>query len=441
MTKRIAIATIGTQGDVQPYVALACALQKRGYSVVVGAPDDFEDMVTGYGLEFHSLGDKIQEFLAQSRFEKAMSQSMLVNAPSLLRQGQKIVDTAARLSWDMSQGADALILNMNTSFGIDIAEALDIPAIMSALQPLNSTSEFPLCAYYGPSLGRAFNRATYTVTTMQQIYYNLPRNRLRRELMGLEPRKKGGFFKDTDGVNLTTLNAYSEHVSPRPRDWPKSAIVTGYWMLPDNTGWQPDAAFQNFLDAGEAPIYIGFGSMPFGAERNTEILREAMQLWGGRAVVARGWGGINPKDLPSSVFAIHKAPHDQLFKYVQGVVHHGGAGTTTAGLHHGRPTFVVPQTVDQPFWGRRVYELGCGPKPVRLRKLTPELLADALDRLSSDPSYRDNAEALARRLNDEDGCAKAIRVIERVMDNYAPRALRVPVTKTRPRRARVGTGR
>src|SRR5690606_269823 len=81
MTKRIAIATIGTQGDVQPYVALACALQKRGYSVVVGAPDDFEDMVTGHGLEFHSLGDKIQEFLAQSRFEKAMSQSMLVNAP------------------------------------------------------------------------------------------------------------------------------------------------------------------------------------------------------------------------------------------------------------------------------------------------------------------------------------------------------------------------
>lgn len=421
MTKRIAIATIGTQGDVQPYVALACALRDRGYSVVVGAPDDFVEMITGHGLEFHSLGDKIQEFLKQSQFEKAMSKNMLVNAPALLRQGQKIVDTAARLSWDMCQGADAIILNMNTSFGIDIAEALDIPAIMAALQPLNTTSEFPLCAYYGPSLGRAFNRVTYTAMTVQQIYYNLPRNRLRRELMGLEPRKKGGFFKNTDGQNLTTLYPYSAHVSPRPRDWPKSAIVTGYWMLPDNTGWEPDDAFKAFLAQGDAPIYIGFGSMPFGADRNTEILKEAMRQWGGRAVVARGWGGINPDDLPSSVYAIHKAPHDQLFKYVKGVIHHGGAGTTAAGLHLGRPTFIVPQTVDQPFWGRRVYDLGYGPKPVRLRKLTPELLADALHQLATNQSYAENAAALAEKLQAEDGADKAIKVIERVIANYLPR--------------------
>ncbi|GGA51308.1 glycosyltransferase [Pelagibacterium lentulum] len=418
MSKRIAIATIGTQGDVQPYVALARALKARGYSVVVGAPDDFEDMVTSHDLEFASLGSRIQEFLTQTRFEKAMSENMLVNMPSLLRQGQQLVDTAARLSWDMAQGADAIIVNMNTSFGIDIAEALDIPSIMSALQPLNSTSEFPLCAYYGPSFGRAFNRVTYTAMTVQQIYYNLPRNKLRRELMGLEPRKKGGFFKDTDGTNLTTLYAYSAHVSPRPRDWPKNAIVSGYWMLPDNTGWQPDAAFKAFLAQGDAPIYIGFGSMPFGAERNTEILKEAMRLWGGRAVVARGWGGINPDDLPPSIFAIQKAPHDQLFKHVKGVVHHGGAGTTAAGLHLGLPTFIVPQAVDQPFWGRRIYELGCGPKPVRLRKLTPELLAEALRALDTNAGYARNAQILGEKLRAEDGTANAIKVIERVMANY-----------------------
>lgn len=418
MSKRIAIATIGTQGDVQPYVALASALKARGYSVVVGAPDDFEDMVTSHDLEFASLGSRIQEFLTQTRFEKAMSENMLVNMPSLLRQGQQLVDTAARLSWDMAQGADAIIVNMNTSFGIDIAEALDIPSIMSALQPLNSTSEFPLCAYYGPSFGRAFNRVTYTAMTVQQIYYNLPRNKLRRELMGLEPRKKGGFFKDTDGTNLTTLYAYSAHVSPRPRDWPKNAMVSGYWMLPDNTGWQPDEAFKSFLAQGDAPIYIGFGSMPFGAERNTEILKEAMRLWGGRAVVARGWGGINPNDLPPSIFAIQKAPHDQLFKHVKGVVHHGGAGTTAAGLHLGLPTFVVPQAVDQPFWGRRIYELGCGPKPVRLRKLTPELLAEALRALDTNAGYARNAQILGEKLRAEDGSANAIKVIERVMANY-----------------------
>jgi sterol 3beta-glucosyltransferase len=421
MVKRIAIATIGTQGDVQPYLALAIALKRRGYSVVLGAPNDFKEMIESYDVEFHTLGGSIQSFLQQSRFENAMSQSMLINGPSLLRQGQQIVDTAARHAWDMSQGADAILLNMNTSFGIDIAEALRIPAIMSALQPLNSTSEFPLCTFYGPNFGKAFNKLSYTAMTVQQIYYNLPRNKLRRELMGLESRKKGGFFRNTDGALLTTLYAYSGHISPRPRDWPKSAIVTGFWQLHDKTDWQPSEAFKAFLAAGEAPVYIGFGSMPFGADRNTQILKEAVKAWGGRAVVARGWGGINPDDLPETIFAIEKAPHDKLFKYVSGVVHHGGAGTTSAGLHAGKPTFVVPQAVDQPYWGRRVYELGCGPKPVRLRKLTPEILADALASLTTNPAYREKAEALSKELHAEDGVARAIKVIERVMSNYVPR--------------------
>jgi sterol 3beta-glucosyltransferase len=424
LVKRIALVTIGTQGDVQPYLALAIALKDRGYSVVLGASEEFEGMVTGYGVEFHSLGPSIQAFLMQSRFENAMSQSMLINGPSLLRQGQQIVDTAARHAWTMCQGADMLILNMNTSFGIDIAEALHVPALMVALQPLNSTSEFPLCIYYGADFGPAFNRLTYTAMTVQQIYYNLPRNKLRRELMGLESRKKGGFFRNTDGTPLTTLYAYSAEISPRPRDWPKSAIVSGYWQLKDRTDWQPSAEFQKFLSEGDAPVYIGFGSMPFGAERNTQILKEAVKQWGGRAVVARGWGGINPSDLPDTIFAIEKAPHDKLFKYVSAVVHHGGAGTTSAGLHLGRPTFVVPQTVDQPYWGRRVYELGCGPKPVRLRKLTPEMLATALADLSTNETYRKNASALAEKLHAENGTEKAIKVIERVMANYVPGAVK-----------------
>lgn len=427
MTKRIAMATIGTQGDVQPYVALARAMQDQGYSVILGTTRDFESMVTGYGIEFWDLGDSIQDFVKQSQFERAMSQSLLVNAPTLLKQGQRIVNQAARAAWDMAQGADCIILNMNTSFSIDIAEALDIPAIVAALQPLNSTSEFPLCIYYGPTFGKTINRLTYSTMTVQQIYYNLPRNKLRRELMGLGPRRNGGFFKDTDGTPLWTLNAYSEILSPRPRDWPKTSVVTGYWMLPDNSGWQPSAEFMEFIEAGPQPIYVGFGSMPFGADRNTDILREAIGIWPGRVVVGRGWGGIKPDELPADrVYVIDRAPHDQLFKYVKAVVHHGGAGTTASGLHLGKPTFIVPQMVDQPYWGRRVHDLGCGPKPVRRRKLTPELLADALSQLDSNADYARNAEKIGEMLRAEDGTGKAIAVIERVMANYIPKGARKP---------------
>lgn len=418
MPKRIAIATIGTQGDVQPYVSLGVALIKKGYEVVLGAPDDFAEMAANYGLEFCPLGSNIQEFLKESRFENAMSQNMLVNAPALLRQGQRIVDRAARQAWQMSQGADAIILNMNTSFGIDIAEALDIPPIMAALQPLNSTSEFPFCAYYGPSFGKAFNKLSYTAMGVSQIYYNLPRNRLRREVMGLKTRRIGGLFRDNDGNRLTTLYAYSDLVSPRPKDWPKKSIVTGYWQLEDNRNWEPSDRFKEFLASGDTPIYVGFGSMPFGAKRNTEILKEAVGKWGGRVVVARGWGGIDPEDLPDNIYAIRRAPHDKLFPLMKAVVHHGGAGTTSAGLHAGRPTFVVPQTVDQPYWGKRVHQLGCGPRPVRLRKLTPDLLAEALNELDTNPDFARNAKIVADKLNAEDGTARAIEVIEDVMEEH-----------------------
>ena len=418
--KRVVFASIGTRGDVQPYLALAVAMKEHGYSVIFGATEEFEQLITSHDIEFHSLGPSIVDFLHESRFEKAMSQSMLVNGPALLSRGQRILDIAARRAWVMAQGADAILLNMNVSFGIDIAEALDIPVIMMALQPLTSTSEFPFCAYDGPDFGKAFNQLTHTFTVFQQAYYDLPRNKLRRELMGLERRKKGGFFKDTKGRHLTTLYAYSPIVSPRPHDWPKPAIVTGYWQLPDNTGWEPSPEFRAFLEAGPAPVYIGFGSMPFGAKRNTEILKEAMALWGGRAVVARGWGGINPEDLPKSVFAFDQAPHDKLFEHVSAVVHHGGAGTTSAGLHAGKPTFVVPQVVDQPYWGRRVHELGCGPEPVRLRRLTPESLAENLRDLTTNPSYAKNAARVAEELKAEDGTGNAIRHVERVMTSYLP---------------------
>lgn len=429
MPKRIAIATIGTQGDVQPYLALAIALKERGYSVVLGTNADFEDFITGYGIEFYGLGTSIQEFLQQSRFENAMSQNMLVNAPALLMDGQKIVTDAARNAWNMAQGADAIILNMNTSFGIDIAEALNIPAIMTALQPLAATKEFPICGYEWPDLGPALNLLSYASMDIQQAYYDLPRDKLRKELMGLGPRKKGGFFKDSNGRNLTTLYAYSPSLSPRPRDWPKTAIVTGFWQLPDNSQWQPSDRFKAFLAKGSKPVYIGFGSMPFGAKRNTSILKEAVAKWGGRAVVSRGWGGINPEDLPDTIYDIAKAPHDQLFKHVAGAVHHGGAGTTAASLHAGLPTFVVSQTFDQPFWGRRVEELGCGPEAARLKKLTPEVLAHKLDALVSNKTYAASAEELSKKLDAEDGPAKAILHIERVMTNFAKQAKTVSKTK------------
>lgn len=427
MGKRVAIAAIGTMGDVQPFVALSVALRKRGFSVVLCTTGDFEEFVTGHGIEFHNLGSDIQAFIRQSQFDNAMSKNLLLYAPGLLRDGQNILKVACRELWAATQGADAIVFHQTTNFAIDIAEALDVPAIMTAFQPINPTGEFPHFAYDGPppdplfnriSLDPLFNRLSYVIQAAQQSYYDFPRDRMRAKLLGLRSRKRSGFAKNSRGERIPALHAYSPTISPRPGDWPDSTIVTGFWRLDDLTDWEPEAAFQKFLAGGEKPIYLGFGSMPWGATRNTEIILKALQLWGGRVVIGRGWGGVRAEDLPASVYSIAKAPHAKLFEHVRAVVHHGGAGTVHTGLHAGKPTFVVPQFFDQPYWGRRVFELGCGPPPVRLRKLTPGILASALDELATDKSYEVAALELRERLMLEDGTGLAVDVIEETISEY-----------------------
>ncbi|HEV7278221.1 MAG TPA: glycosyltransferase [Devosiaceae bacterium] len=427
MGKRIAIAAIGTMGDVQPFVALAIALQRRGHSVVLCTTSDFETFVTDHEIEFHNLGADIQAFIRQSHFDNAMSKSLLLYAPKLLRDGQRILREACRELWVAAQGADAIVFHQTTNFAIDIAEALDVPAIMTAFQPLNPTGEFPHFSYDGPapdplfnriSLDPLFNRLSYVVQAAQQTYYDFPRDRMRAKLLGLRSRKRSGFTKNARGESIPALHAYSPTISPRPGDWPDSTILTGFWRLEDTTNWEPDEAFSAFLAAGEPPIYLGFGSMPWGAARNTEIILKALEIWGGRVVIGRGWGGIRSEDLPPTVYSIGPAPHTKLFQHVKAVVHHGGAGTTYAGLFAGKPTFIVPQFFDQPYWGRRVYELGCGPAPVRLRKLTPGILATALEDLATDASYEAAALDLREKLMHEDGTGLAADVIEETIDAY-----------------------
>jgi len=440
MAKRIAIATIGTLGDVQPFVALALTLRKRGFSVVIGTSSDFEPFITSHGIEFFSLGGDVQAFLRQSQFDSAMTKSAILYAPALLRDGQKILKEAGKRAWLMAQDADAIVFQNNTTFCIDIAEALDIPALVTAFQPLSPTNEFPYFEYgldpvdpllfrfnrepfaKSPAIDPVINKLSYAVQKVQQTYWDMPRDRLRRTL-GLKPKKKQVFATNARGEPLTTLHAYSASISPAPGDWPDSNIITGFWRLDDISGWKPSPAFQEYLSKGEAPIYLGFGSMSFGAQRNTEIISKALKMWGGRAVIGKGWGGVKEESLPETVFVIDRAPHTELFKYVKAVVHHGGAGTTHTGLYAGRPSFAVPQFFDQPYWGRLIYELGLGPQPVRLRKLTPHLLAAALDDLSSTPAYVQAAAALSEKLKLEDGTNRAVDVIEEtIADHGGPKS-------------------
>ena len=411
---RFFLASIGTRGDIQPFVALATALKASGHSVSLAAPDDFQAMAAGYGIDFVPLGIAVRSLLTSAGFEGAMTRNALAHAPALLSEGLRIIDVATRAAWPAAQGADVLVLNMNTFFGIDFAEKLNIPAVMIAPQPLVPTREYPLCIF-GGGFGGVLNKLSYGLMEVQQAYYNLNRNRLRREVLGLGRVRDGRFFRAATGDRLPVLHCFSPSLVPPPADWPDNAFVTGFFELPERVAWTPPDDLRAFLDRGEAPLYIGFGSMPFGGARNTEMILSAIEMWGGRVVLGRGWGGIDPQRLPDTVHLIDDVPHPLLFPLMRAVVHHGGAGTTAAGLRAGRPTFVAPQTVDQPFWAARVHALGCGPEPVPLKKLTSERLAAALADLTSNAAYAVSAADLAKKLAAEGGTARAIEAIDLIL--------------------------
>ena len=157
---------------------------------------------------------------------------------------------------------------------------------------------------------------------------------------------------------------------------------------------------------------MGFGSM--GERRpaeTTALVVEALRQTGRRAVLVTGWGGLDATDLPDNIYAARAIPHSWLFPRVAAVVHHGGAGTTAAGLRAGVPTIVVPFFGDQPFWGRRAADLGVGPQPIPRKKLTAEKLAAALEQALTDGRMQHRAAVLGEQIRAEKGVARAAEII------------------------------
>jgi sterol 3beta-glucosyltransferase len=265
--------------------------------------------------------------------------------------------------------------------------------------------------FFGGAAGR---RAGYRlVNTPATRFGTGPVQRWRREC-GLPPRPRGIDLRhDALGRPVLLLHANSQALLPRPADWPAHAVTTGFWRLPPATVWAPPPALQAFLDAGPPPVYVGFGSMAgCDAEGLARLVIKALALAGLRGVLARGWGGLQAAAVPAHVHLIDEAPHDRLLPLMAAVVHHGGAGTTAAGLLAGRPTVICPFFGDQPFWGRVVHGAGLGPAPIPQRKLTPARLAAAMQQAVGSEAMRNAAAAMGQRLRMEDGVGNAVAQLE-----------------------------
>ena len=397
---RVLLSTIGSRGDVQPLVALALELRAIGQDVRFCVPPDFREWIDALGFSVTPIGPELNK-LSVSRPAPA---TPVILSPE--RKRQMVDDSvstqfetiaAAARDCDAIVGATALQIAAPS-----VAERMGIPYVFVAYCPqvLQSSHHAPILLR---SLGDTPAPPTVDV----------------RDLWARE----GERFNDTFGTQLNMHRAsmglaavtdVRSHIftdrpwlaaDPTLAPWPEPldevVFQPGAWIVPDDRPLAPEV--ETFLDAGEPPIYFGFGSMRAPEDLGRVMIQSARAL-GRRAIVSRGWAEVSLVDDARDCLAIGDVNHSVLFARVAAAVHHGGAGTTTAATAAGVPQIVIPQMYDQPYWAQRVEQLGIGTAHP-LAAPTTDSLTRALERsLRSDVAERARAVAGAVR---RDGAAVA----------------------------------
>jgi sterol 3beta-glucosyltransferase len=416
---RIVIPVTGSRGDVQPYVALGKGFKAAGYEVRVATHLDFAPLVRQHGLDFFAVaGDSRALHNGEAgRRMNAAGRNPFAYVRELVRLREPIMRELVALSAAACRDGDFVVLAPTTLLvGLSAAEKWDLPYCITSFQPTSPSRHLVNCLF--PDIpgwvpGRRLYNYLSHLLAGGSLWASLRPliNGARREVLDLPPFPALGppvaFFEKTP-----TLAGYSPHVIPPPPDWGANIHVTGYWFLDSPAGWEPRADLADFLDSGPPPVCIGFGSMSDGdAAQATEVVCKAVEMTGQRAVLLTGWGALGPSCPSRRVFATDSLPHDWLYPRCSGVVHHGGAGTTGAALRAGVPSLVVPFAGDQFLWGRRVFALGLGPRPIPRWKLSVEALADALRTMANDRAMRRRAAEFGEAIRAEDGVGRAVRLV------------------------------
>lgn len=417
---RIAIHTLGTRGDVQPYVALARGLIQAGYEITLATAARFEPFVRSHGVEFAPLPNDFLDLMDSAVGKAAMAGGFKGWAAGtrLVRVVKPMMRRLLDAQWSAAGGANAIVYHPKALGSVHIAERLGIQAFLALTIPcLTPTRAFPNPMLPVTSLG-PLNAASHRFfIRYANSLFRRPINQWRREVLHLAGSKRDDCL---NGTPVPRLYGYSPAIVPKPSDWDEHSQVTGYWFLDTSEIWQPDPALQRFLEAGPPPVYVGFGSLPTADPRRmTGMVVEALALAGQRGLLASGWGGLSATVNAEHVFALESAPHDRLFPHVSAVVHHGGAGTTAAGLRAGKPTVICPFFGDQPFWGRQVAALGAGPEPIARRRLTSFKLANAIRVAVQDDRLRSRAASLGATIRAEDGVKTAVDLIKSYLSAVA----------------------
>ncbi|PRP73521.1 hypothetical protein PROFUN_02530 [Planoprotostelium fungivorum] len=410
---RITVLLVGTRGDVQPFLALGLGLQRAGHKVKIATHEYHRKFVEERGFEFGKLAGDPKELI------DFMVKNDNVFSVSFLREGltkfAKFIDDLLQSCWEVCKEGDVdlLITNPPAFGGPHVAEKLKIPIMAAFTMPWSRTTEVPH-PFAAQNLfgGPAYNYASYVAVeegTFAPIRGTF--NRFRTQTLGLPPLDVGSGHSILHNRRIPFMYCWSPLLLKKPADWGDHITITGYWFL-DGGKYEPEEKLKKFLAEGKKPIYVGFGSVsvqdPEGLTKTiVKAFEETDQRWGDYKKDA---------EFPDNILCLDNVPHDWLFPQMAAVIHHGGAGTTAAGLRAGVPTLIVPFFGDQYFWAQKVAQLGVGVPAIEVRDLETQLVP-AIRKMTTDEAMRERAKAMGEHIRRQDGVGRAVEFIHREIAN------------------------
>ena len=415
---KIGFFTVGSRGDVQPFVALAKGFAAAGHDVLFVADEGARDLVTPHGIPAHFLRGSVRERLVttsgqptwRGRDPYRLSRGFMQAFADIM--GPWAVEAAEAM-----QGCKLLIMS-NVSFGVGYAIAEKIRAIPceASVLPAATSRYLPSYILLWPSLplpgavrrllSEAANRAAWLGA--RDVV-----NAARRDLGVAEVRWPFGRSRPAFLDAIPKLYGFSPSLVRRPPDWPKNITITGFWHHRPDSAWQPPADLAAFLAAGPKPIYVGFGSRPDPnpTQLQNVVLRSIRRL-GLRAVVSTGWGTMAGTKPTDDLLVIDDVPHEWLFPRVAAVLFHGGPGTVGAVLRAAVPSVIIPYLIDQPFWGWAMEQAGVAPPMISRGRLSVGRLTAALRRATTDEALHGRIRDMSARVLAEDGVRRAVETVE-----------------------------
>jgi len=422
---RIGIQTWGTEGDVRPFIALAGGLSAAGHDVTLAVTEITNKQFTTFGerlqfavqqvghidcdeIRFKQLSAKVfKEWnplkkgdIIVSNFLDPVIEDMLVAANDLCAENDLVIGHF--FVYPLKIAAQKHLCPFIMVFTTPLIPSrylspLGIPEFIKCLNPLWwNLFDFSLNKAWKPMIDRLYIREGVPTgkSVLRDIWYS----------------------------PLLNLVSVSPALFPPPADWEQRYHLCGFLNIPEKgESWQMPEGLKQFLKEGDAPVYITFGSM-IASDPNprdvTQLLIKAVQLAGCRAIIQSNWDELDKLPEFPDIYRIISAPHHQIFPHCSLVIHHGGAGTTQAATIAGCPSVVVEHSSDQPLWGSILQRIGIAPNLLHRRSVTAKKLARTIRTVLDAPAMAEKAKAIGTIMQQEDGLARAIELIEGIVAKH-----------------------